>query len=239
MQFSRLAMLSTLLGWLNFLPGPLHAAATQPAFTAVYEVSSKGMNLATMTRKLTLTAGGHYVFTSTLEATGVAALIKQVNIRERSEGLLRDHGYQPEHYEITRDAGNKHRRSNVQFDWQSKLATGTTNARSWETPLTGAVLDKLVYQLALMADLRRAHTDLVYEVVDDGKLQRYRLELLGTESLTFGSTVLVTKKVQYLRGDTRRTTLWCAPDFDFQPVQIEYREKDGGITLARLRLTPH
>ena len=238
MRFLRLALLTALTGLFNIMPLTAQAATTQQPFSAVYTVSSKGLDVATMTRELTLTEDGNYVFTSTLDATGIAAVIKRVHLQERSQGVLRDHHFQPKHYEITRSSGKKHHQSKVEFDWQRKLAVGTTDAKTWETPLTAEVLDKLVYQLALMEDLRRQRKDLLYRVVDDGKLQRYGLTLLGKENLAFGDTPIATIKVEYRRNDTRRTTLWCAPQFDFLPVQIEYREKDGTTTLARLQLAP-
>ena len=238
MRFLRLALLTALTGLLNILPLTAPAATTQQPFSAVYTVSSKGLDVATMTRELTLTEDGNYVFTSTLDATGIAAVIKRVRLQERSQGVLRDHHFQPEHYESARSSGKKHHQSTVEFDWQHQLAVGTTDNRTWEIPITTGVLDKLAYQLVLMEDLRRQRKDLIYRVVDDGKLQRYGLTLLGPENLVLGDTPIATIKVEYRRDDTRLTTLWCAPRFDFLPVQIEYREKDGTTTLARLQLVP-
>ena len=123
----------------------------------------------------------------------------------------------------------------VSFDWAARRISTTAQGRHWDTEAAPGTLDKLVYQLALMRDLARNETSLVYSIADGGRLKSYAITRLGEETIEIARAMVSTIKVSYVRADTqRRTTLWCAPAYGYVPVRIEYRDDDGQVTTATL-----
>ncbi|MGH8597961.1 MAG: DUF3108 domain-containing protein, partial [Gammaproteobacteria bacterium] len=107
--------------------------------------------------------------------------------------------------------------------------------RQTSLSIVAGTLDKLVYQLVLMHDLRDPSKPLHYVVADDGRIKNYQLVREGEETLEILGAPTATLRVVYSASESpRRTTLWCAPRFDYLPVKIEYREDDGNVTTATL-----
>lgn len=214
-----------------------HAAAGAPpaAFDSVYDVSSGGLTVGEMTRRFQINAAGDYEFTSHFTTTGLAGAFKHVAIEESSTGRFIHNRFHPSEYRYRKENGYKQQTTVVHFNWPLGKAEGTNDTKSWSTPLSGDELDKLSYQLALASDLRERKTTLEYRVPDNGKVDTFPIRIVGEESLigdTMGRKVV---RVEYLRRDTRRTTLWCDPERAYLPVKIEYREKDGSLSVALLR----
>lgn len=52
---------------------------------------------------------------------------------------------------------------------------------SWQLQTMAQIMDKLLYQLAIMRDLAGGERELEYRIVDKGKLKTYNFESLGEE----------------------------------------------------------
>lgn len=234
MLFARLTLLLGLF-LLGFQP---LASAAAPAllapFDAVYTVTAQGFQVGIMRRTLRLEGANHYHLSATFETTGLAAALKRVLVTESSRGLVQDGRLRPVTYDYRKESGKKIQRTGVDFDWSQNLASGYNGERRWQLPLTGTEQDKLTYQLALAADLLAQKETLAYLVPDGGKRQTFALALVGKSRITLDTGSVDTLQVEHRRKDQRRTTLWCDPQRAYFPVQIEYREKDGSITRARL-----
>ena len=234
------ALLALLLGGILTSGAALAGASIAP-FEARYAVSSKGFKVGVMIRKLEITTGRTYRFTADFETTGLAGALKRVVISESSTGEILGNKFRPRQYRYRKESGKKIEESGADFDWAQAVATGFKGGQRWRLPLTGDELDKVVYQLALAADLLAGAELLDYTVPDAGKRQRFSVKRVGEEVISLAAGEVSTLRVEYRRRDGRRTTLWCDPARDYLPVQIEYREKDGSVlraTLSRLRGDP-
>ncbi|MBI2799408.1 MAG: DUF3108 domain-containing protein [Gammaproteobacteria bacterium] len=217
-----------------FASGAL-GAAPLAAFTATYSVRAGGLKVGEMTRALSLYEPAQYRFETTIESSGLLKLVRHESIQESSSGDLLGDEIRPRHYVYRRSSKSRQRETEIAFDWDKHRITTIVQGQRWEMDAMAGTLDKLVYQLVLMRDLINDKAPLVYTVADGGKLKSYEITRLGEESVEFDGAPVRTIKVAYLRQDSqRRTTLWCAPAQGYLPIQIEYREDDGGITTARL-----
>ena len=214
------------------------AADTAPPlqnFSADYEISSGQLKVGTLRRKLVIDAEQHYRFESNVEASGLLAMLHRGQIEESSVGTLTAGQVRPLTYRYRKRSGKKQKETNIEFDWAAGRITTTAQGQRWQmAPATG-VLDKLVYQLALMQDLAHAAPDLRYLVADGGRTKTYEVARQSEETLQILGQAEPTLKVAYLQqGTSRRTVFWCAPRYRFLPVQIEYRDDDSRVTKATL-----
>lgn len=222
-----------MLALASALSGPVAADADAepaqwpPRFSAEYHLYNHGMKVAEMQRVMETAPGGEFLFRSDTRTTGLFALVRKDRIIEESRWRLLDGSLQSLAYSYTR-TGPKERKVAVQFDWDTRRITNTINGDSWLMPAVPEVVDKLLYQFALMSDLRSGDTDLNYTVADGGKVKIYEIEPLGEERVTTPLGDMPSLKFRHQKvGDDRITTLWCAPRFQYLPVQVEYQEKDG------------
>ncbi len=231
MRFALIRTLGIVLGGCVYA----HAALAIAAFSAEYAVTTRGLPVGVMTRTLTAPEPGRYRLEATVTARGLAALLGAGTITELSEGALIDERPRPSRYEYRRAGGKRERSSRVTFDWDASRIDVEHKDRTTSYPAQAGLLDKLAYQLALVQDLPARPAALTYSVADAGGIKDYALAI-EDDSVTLPSGERVSAlKVEYRRADTqRRTTLWCAAAYDYQPVRIEYREDDGETTVAEL-----
>ena len=228
----------------NWLPAILFLLALTPAvraaglkpFIASYEVKMGKMAVGTMTRKLAFDAERGYEFTSELEARGVAALFQDGKIVETSKGAFVDQRPRPDRYDYRQPGGRKNRSLSVTLDWKAgKLAT-EYKGRETQGALKPGLLDKLVYQLALMQDLAAGSATLDYSVADNDGITEYALARRGSETVVTPHGSFEAERIERVNGSSKRlTVLWCAPKLGFLPIKIEHREKDGKVTTALLQ----
>ncbi|MBI4695433.1 MAG: DUF3108 domain-containing protein [Gammaproteobacteria bacterium] len=215
-------------------PLAAHADALKP-FTATYALAMGKMTVGTMTRKLALGTNHGYELSSTVEATGIAAMFQDGRIVETSRGTLLDGRPRPERYDYDPGGKKKKRALAVVFDWKAGTLTTRYKGRESQATSRAGLLDKLVYQLAVMGDLASGAT-LTYSVADGDGITDYVLARRGDEQVVTPAGTFDTTRIERVNGSSkRRTVLWCAPKLGFLPVKIEHREKDGKITTALLQ----
>ncbi len=205
-------------------------------FLATYSVRTGGLKVGKMQRRLTITSGNHYRFESKIKSTGLLSLVHSTYIEESSEGELEVAQLRPQRYAYRRISGDQRKEASAVFDWAGSRVTMRTKDQQWEAAVSPGTLDKLVYQLALMRDLARGGDDaLNYAVADDGEIKTYELSRAGVETVEISGAAVSAQKIIYARhGTSRKTTLWCAAAYGYLPIQIEYLERDGGLTTATL-----
>ena len=214
---------------------PLSVPSWPPQFTAEYNLYNRGVKVAEMRRVMEPTADGNYVYRSSTHTTGLFSLLRKDRIDEESRWHMVDGALRSLAYTYTR-TGNRSKSVAVRFDWDSRRITNTINGESRRMPAVPQVVDKLLYQFALMTDLRAGSKDLNYTVVDGDKTKIYAIEPLGEESINTPMGNLQSMKFRHQKlGDERVTTLWCAPRFQYLPIQVEYQEKDGSTVRVVLR----
>lgn len=224
---ARVALAAALLA-----SGAPAASALPERFEARYALRAKGFEIGVTRWSLAPLEGGRFEYRSHSEAVGMAKLLRDERIFERSVWRFVDGSLRPLRYDYSRSGGKRERDVKVRFDWKRGEVVSTVNGESRRAPLAPGTLDKLVYQLALMRDLADGMREARYTVADGSKVKTYRLRVLRTERLDTVLGALDTVVVERSREDDERETLvWCAPALRYLPVRVEHREKDGTLYL--------
>jgi hypothetical protein len=213
---------------------PAGGAAELPvAFEAHYSLYRTGAKVAEMLRVFTRLDNGQYRYRSETRTTGLFRVFRKDHVVEESHWLFQNGELRPLEYLYEHSGGKKDRNVAVTFDWDSQRITNTVNGQSWRMPAEPNVMDKLLYQLAIMHDLKAGRSRLAYTIADGGKIKTYNFELLGQETIKTPLGELNTIKVSRQRPDSlRETVFWCAEKLHFLPVRVENIESDGGRTTV-------
>ena len=218
---------------LLFAPASYGAEEFPGPFEATYTLYSTGTRIATMQRRLSRSEDGRYLYESKTDAAGLLALFRKDHITERSVWEFAESGPRSRSYLYERSGGSADRTVQVSFDWASGFITNTVNGSTWQMPLQPEMMDKLLYQLAIMFDLESGKESLHYIIADGGKTKIYRFYRLGEEVIDTPLGRLRTVKLQRDKPNSRRdSTLWCAIGLHFLPVKVENVEKSGKVTTA-------
>ncbi len=212
-------------------------AQTIPDFSALYKVDINGLPAGELKRSLTTVQSGERVFRSEMQAKGIFALFKPDRVTESSRFTQHNGRIIPLRYLYQRTGGKKEKMLSLDFDWEKKQIHIDDKIHPWSLPIQDKILDKLVYQLALMSDLANGQSPFDYHIADGGKIKHYLITPLGEEVITTPLGKIKTVKLtrQRKKKSQRKTTLWCAPQLHFLPVKLEHVEKGGAVFTAKLR----
>ena len=216
------------------VPLAAHAGTLPERFDARYVLNARGLDIAHTRWQLTPAGDGRYVYSAHSEAIGIAKMLRDEKVEERSEWRFsRTGAVTPLHYSYTRSGGKRERAVQVRFDWPGNRVHNTLNGQSWSAPIAPGTLDKLVYVLELMRNLSMGSREVSYEVADGGKVKIYRLKVIGEERVDTVLGPLDTLVVERQRDDEAESTVvWCAPALRYLPVRVEHREDDGVVRLT-------
>jgi hypothetical protein len=200
-----------------------------PQFSAKYKFYAKSLPVGQATRTLTLRKDGKWVFETVAETTGFVAFFKKIRIEERSIFTRKENKIHPLEYTY-KQKGIKPRLNQLSFDWAKKQAKNTFNQQTKIIALKRGTLDRLLYQVLLMQDLKQGKRKLSYRVADKGKIKIYIPSLKGKERIETGIGKLDTIRYErHSSNSKRRTIFWCAPSLHYLPVQVEHIEKNGDV----------
>ena len=220
-----------------FLYGLFFATATlaQDGYSVTYKLVIGPLTVGKMKRSFEIGPDGAYRFESKMWATGLAAIVRKDELIETSTGTFRSGSYYPLEYTYVRRNKKKPRTIHMHFDRENASIEIIVNGERISSPLREDQLDNLIYQAALMHDLRAGKTELNYRIADRGKDKSYQpifaeKAIVETKLGRFETFKIVREHT----NDKRRTIFWCAPDLGFLPVRVAHREKDGIETTALL-----
>ena len=97
------------------------------------------------------------------------------------------------------------------------------------------VLDKLLYQLIIMVDLKSGKIPNKYIIADGGKIKEYRFEKIKEEVIETAIGSFNTTKLARYKKNKQETFLWCAHELNFLPIKVITKEKDGRISKAIIK----
>ena len=218
------------------VPAGAEGAAALPTFEAEYSLYAKDTRAARVVRSLARLDDDSYQYRSETKTVGLVSIFKKVHIVESSNLAVRGRLLQPLNYSYKRSGDRKKRDVTIEFNRETGKIKHTINGDSWRLPLEPAVMDKLLYQLAIMHDLQNGRIPESYRIADGGGIKTYRFEKLGEEVVEtpLGSFNTI-KMLRHKPGSSRRSVFWCAPDLAFLQVKVEHTEKDGSTTVAVLK----
>ncbi len=166
--------------------------------------------------------------TSDAQATGVFKIINPGKILRNSQGVVTEHGLQPNYYS---DQRVDNQPSLALFDWEKQILTLKNEEGETLKPLTSGTLDRLSlpynFIFTPISDMRNG--DLLAIHVTDGhslQLMQFKIsrETLNTP-LGPLDTVVLTK--QQTNNDKMQKKIWLSPAYHMIPVHIQSIEKDG------------
>jgi hypothetical protein len=198
-------------------------------FIAHYEASWKGISVGTS--DIQLIKGdepGHYQYTWTITAHGVARLAYHDDLVQKSWLSLAGDHVRPDKYY------GKEGESNVaiDFDWQNKRATGVSETKPVDLKLQEGTQDVMSIQVEVMLDLKRGNLPNTFQIIDKDQLKEFDYTQEGHAKLRTAigelDTVIVTSQ---RAGNNRLLRMWFAPSLGFVPVQAE-RSRDGKVEIA-------
>ena len=202
------------------------------AFDTSYELTMGVLTLGEMNRKLYFdNEKGRYVYTSSSKPTGYAKWMTSSTIDETSEWIFNGKRLRPLNYSYHRTEGafNKEKEVEVKFDWENNNALSVMNGNPITFKLPGNSVDALLYHLAVTYDLKIGRKDLGYNVANGKRVKLHRFERVGEEDIETAMGTFKTIKIK-LPGK-RETIIWCAPELDYLPVQLEQHESRGKLLM--------
>lgn len=207
-----------------------------PTFRAEYSLYAKNTRAAQVIRSLTRLDDNSYEYRSETKTVGLISLFRKLHIVESSRLIAEDRMLKPVHYSYGRTGYRKKRDVSIEFNSETNKIKNTINGDFWHLPMEPAVMDKLLYQLAIMYDLKNGRIPASYRIADGGGIKTYSFEKLGEEVVEtpLGSFNTV-KMLRHKPGSSRKSVFWCAPDLEFLQVKVEHTEKDGSTTVAVLK----
>ena len=204
-----------------------------PFFMATYKLFSSGLEIAQMERRLQKQGEEGYIYSSITHTVGIVAMLHKDHIVEESQWNLVDNLIRPLNYTYIRSGGKKNRRINIDFDWDNKIINNVVNERYRQMPLQTGILDKLLYQYALMRDLMNHQAEIAYEVTDGRKMKKYDFAIMEEEFVKTPLGPLQTVKLQKVKHDDKsKLIIWAASSLKFLPVKVESTDDDGTTTTA-------
>ena len=217
-------------------PAPAETSAGLRPFKAEYALYAKNTRAAQVIRSLARLDDGSYEYRSETKTVGLIALFRKLHIVEASRLRLEESLLQPLFYRYQRTGYRKKRDVSIEFNRDTGRLKNTINGDSWQLPMEPAIMDKLLYQLAIMHDLQHGRTPASYRVADGGGIKTYHFEKLGEEVVEtpLGSFNTV-KMIRHRPDSDRKSVFWCAPELNYLQVQVEHTEKDGSTTVAVLK----
>lgn len=202
-------------------------------FSASYALHSMGTQFATMKRSLRHLENGDYLYSSETNTIGLLAMLRKDRVLEQSTWRFATGQLQPVSYQYTHTGGKKNRNVEVNFDWTARRITNTINGSSWQMPIQAYIMDKLLYQLAIMFDLDAGKKLISYAIADGGKIKTYDFELVGRETIhTPIGDFEALKLVRHKPNSDQKTAIWCARELGYLPVRVDNIEENGRQTMA-------
>ncbi len=205
-------------------------------FQAEYSLYAKNTRAARVIRSLARLDDNSYEYRSETKTVGLISLFRKLHIVESSRLIVEERMLKPVYYSYGRTGYRKKRDVSIEFNRAANKIKNTINGDFWHLPMEPAVMDKLLYQLAIMHDLQNGRIPASYRIADGGGIKTYSFEKLGEEVVEtpLGSFDTI-KMLRHKPGSSRKSVFWCAPDLEFLQVKVEHTEKDGSTTVAVLK----
>ena len=208
-------------------------AKIPPFFQVSYSLYSNDMKIGMMERKFSMISDNNYLFRSESKTTGFFSIFRDDHIVEQSKWSYTDQGFIPQTYKYEHTGGKKDRFVDITFNWDKNRITNKVNDSTWHMDTQAGILDKLLYQLTIMADLKSGKVPENYTIADGGKIKNYYFAHVADEVIETPIGNFKAMKIERRKENSeRKTWFWCAYELDFLPVKVVITEKQGRLTTA-------
>ncbi|EXF95419.1 dehydrogenase [Pseudomonas fluorescens HK44] len=203
---------------------PLAQAADLQPFSASYTADWKQLPMSgSAERSLSKNDNGSWTLNFKASML-VASLTEESTLKLDKDTLL------PQSYRFERGGLGKAKKVNLDFDWTTKMVTGTDRGDPVKVPLNTGMLDKSTYQLALQRDVAAGKKSMSYQVVEGEDTDTYDFRVIGQEKVQTKAGSVDAIKVERVRDPTqnkRITEMWFAKDWGYILVALRQVETDG------------
>lgn len=197
-------------------------------FSAHYLADWKTINVGTSDLEFKPDAEpGHYVYTWTITAHGIFRLYRAEVTQKSWLSINADH-VRPEKYRASDGSSSV----NLDFDWNTRRARGTSDKKPVDLNLTDGTQDVMSIQIEVMLDLKNGNLPKTFQILDKDELKEFiyireRTARIRTALGELDTVVVASQRA----GNSRILRMWFAPSLGFVPVQAE-RSRDGKLEFA-------
>lgn len=203
-----------------------------PEFEATYSVRY-GLLSGTMVLRLSRN-GNSYVYETSLQPKGLAALFARGAIHETTTLIEDGQAIRPVDYERTDTIADPAR--TARYFFHDDRVAGIYKGQQIDAPMRPGGHNRISVHIAVMNALRRGAGVGTFAVFDRSRWKKYRFELIPDQIVETTSGRFDTIEVRYSSPeDEKSTSLYFAPSLEFLPVMIVYRE--NGKAKSRAELT--
>ena len=205
------------------------------SFSATYNLYYDDLRIGVMERHLSRKEDGSGTFESNGKLTGLAAFFRKDKISESSRWEISQGKLRPVEYKYKKTGGKKEKTETHLFDWSKNKVISTTQSDKKELNTKPGLMDKLLYQLAVM-ELKDPESGIEFNLIDGITFKNYQFKYKGKETLSTPMGKLKTLKFQRKRpgvtneNHKRSTIIWCAPSLHYLPIRVDIVNKKGHLT---------
>ncbi len=223
--------------WLAVLvaAAPLATASEPlPAFDAKLAIRYGPLS-GTMTLRLSQCTGG-YIYATTLQPKGFAALFKSGIISETTYLETAGETVKPLDYASTDTIADPVR--TTQYFFHQDRVSGVYKSQQVDVPMLAGGHNRISAHIAMMLGLRSGVDIPGFAIFDRGRWREYEIEVIAGQEVRTKSGTFDTVEARYSSKDSDKgSSLYFAPSLSYLPVMIVYRE--GGKVKSRAQLTEY
>jgi len=209
----------------------LMSHTSTPAWTpssATYEISSSKVPFkGRVERSLRQDPAGHWIARSSAKA--FASRITETSLFNVGPGCT----VKTAQFTYERKVFGKTKAWHISTDWTEKQIGYSTQGQTQTSPFnTASLADRLSEQYSVRCFVRSGAEVFSIHVVRKDQLKQQTFKRLGVEILATPQGELETIKVEKeYESDDRKTSLWFAPNLDYQLVKIVQHDDGETITI--------
>ncbi len=213
----------------NFLSEHTAPHYSPKSFTAEYKLESDSFAIGGSGKRVLKHLGGDQY---RMELTAKSIFLTN---REISQFELKDCNIKPIHYRYERTGLGKDKRYLLDFSPDLTSVVYEENKDRKTLTLDNEVyLDRLSETLAIQCLLASGKEKMEIPIVDKGKIRSHQFEVTGKELIETKTGKFMALRVERIRppNSSRKTTLWFAPQLNFQLVRMEQKKESRTFTLT-------
>ncbi len=214
---------------------PAQSKENYAIFEAVYDAKIKiaggQVRMAT-----SLTDGGDYTYQYTVIPGKLIRLFTKGELKEITKFEVVDGRPRTVDYTLINTIGSKPRNGHVIFDWDNDTVKGNYKEHTIDIPMPKNAVDRGMFQLVLMADLRNDNLQEQYAVYDKDEFIPISVEIVGEEEIKVPFGTFSTVILRHANGDASDETLmWCAKELGYLPIRFQVNSDGSKVLRANLK----
>lgn len=164
-----------------------------------------------------------YTLTSETEAQGLASLFISGKLVQRSEGVVTEHGLQPQHF-FYQYGNNEAKAQRAELDWDNHTIAMQSSKGLVTQALSAGTQDLLSFMYQYMYQDPLAQMQVA--VTNGKRLRTYNYSFEGEEQVQTRMGEIRALHIAKSTGN-EKTELWLAVDYRYLPIKIRKTDEDG------------